>query len=153
MELLHTFIQSSIAILAFSAIVAEFRKRSKKGLNVRLYQGIISHTLQAFVYSCLPLLALEFVSDERQLWMWCGGVLGLFTLAQGILVLFVDQSSSIKIRLTMLCLSTLIFLLQLAYIFNLIESGIGVYLIGIFWHLFQSLVIICMFIVDPDIDD
>ncbi len=53
----------------------------------------------------------------------------------------------------MLCLSTLVFLLQLAYIFNLIESGIGVYLIGVFWHLFQSLVIVCMFIIDPDIDE
>jgi hypothetical protein len=153
MELLHTFIESSIAVLAFSAIVAEFRKRSTKGWNVRLYQGIISHTLQAFVYSCLPLLALQFISDERQLWMWCGGFLGLFTFAQGVMVLFVDQSSSIKIRIMMLCLSTLVFLLQLAYIFNLIESGIGVYLIGVFWHLFQSLVIVCMFIIDTDIDE
>lgn len=149
MELLHTFIQCSIAILAFSAIVAEFRKRSRKAWNVRLYQGIISHTLQAFVYGCLPLLAKEFVSDEKVMWTWCCAVLGILTLSQGALVLVVDRLSALSIRLTMLTLSAFIFLLQLAYILDITEAGLGVYSIGVFWHLLQSLVIICMFIIDP----
>lgn len=153
MELFHTFIQSSIAVLAFSAIVVEFRRRSKQNLNLRQYQGIIGHTMQAFTYSCLPVIGKEFIHDEVLLWQGCGGILGFFTFAQGVTVLFVDKTSSIKIRLMMLIASTLIFLLQLGYIFGFIESGAGVYSIGVFWHLLQSLLIISVFIMDPGINN
>lgn len=153
MELFHTFIQSSIAVLAFSAIVVEFRRRSKQNLNLRQYQGIIGHTMQAFTYSCLPIIGKEFIHDETLLWQWCGGILGFFTFLQGATVLFVDKASSAKIRLMMFGASTLVSVLQLSYIFKFIESGIGVYSIGVFWHLLQSLLIISVFIMDPGLNN
>lgn len=149
MELLLTFIECSIAVLAFSAIVAEFRKRSKKQWNIRLYQGILSHTIQAFVYSCLPFLINRFVKDEFALWAICGTILGLGTFLQGVIVFFIDKGSSLGIRLWLMFISTVVMILQMSFVLGYGHNGLAVYLIGVFWHLFQSIFIIAIFLVDP----
>lgn len=153
MELLQTFMECSIAILAFSAIVSEFRKQSKAKWNVRLYQGIIAHTIQAFVYSGLPLLAAAFSVNENSIWTTCGLILGGVTFIQGIGVMVSDKDSNPKVKWILFLFSTSVLALQFLYTFGFLASGIGVYSIGVFWHLLQALVIISMFMLNPGADE
>jgi prepilin signal peptidase PulO-like enzyme (type II secretory pathway) len=152
MELLYTFIECSIAILAFSSIVAQFKKTKSNEWNLRQYQGIIAHSIQAFIYSCLPLLLKEFPIPSDLIWKICTMILGVFTFIQAIGVMATDKKSKSIAKISMLSLSLLILLLQLAYVLGYINSGIAVYNVGIFWHLFQSIYLIASFIFQVDED-
>lgn len=152
MELLYTFIECSIAILAFVSIVAQFKKSSSVQWNKNQYQGIITHSVQAFIYSCMPLLLLQFAISVELAWTICIMALGFVTLAQATGVMIIDRVTKIPIKILMFFLALSVSILQLSYILGLIKPAVAVYNVGVFWHLFQSVYLIVSFIFDVEVD-
>lgn len=153
MELLYTFLECSIAILAFASIVAQFKKSKSSQWNLHQYQGIITHSVQAFFYSCLPLLLKAFPISENNLWTTCTSVLGIITILQATGVMFADKVTKPITKIVMFSFSFLVLLLQLSHIVGFVNSGIAVYNVGIFWHLFQSIYLIATFILNAETDE
>jgi hypothetical protein len=147
MEFLTLFAEISIAILAFTSIVAQFISQNDPNWNKHLFQGMVSHCIMAFVFSCLPFLLNPLVTDIKIVWLISCWLIGLITFSQGIAVMLVDKISNNKTKTIMLIISSAVFFLQLLNIFEIFwKTNEGPYLIGIFWHIMQSLNIFMIFI-------
>lgn len=146
MEIFQSFAELSIGILGFTAIVIMF-KSQQKGWNKHIFDGMVGHCFQAFLYSILPFILDAFHATQVTNWTVCSIVLGLVTLINGIIVVFVDKTSGKLLKGLMFLSCLILALLQLANI-----TGIwgppdkGTYIIGITWHLFQAMLIFTMIV-------
>ncbi|MFN0049357.1 MAG: hypothetical protein ACKVOU_09560 [Cytophagales bacterium] len=120
--------------------------------NKNQYQGIITHSVQAFIYSCLPLLLLEFTISDQLVWTICTLILGFVTIVQATGVLLMDRVTKIPVKILMFCLALSVFILQLSYVYGFINPAIAVYNMGVFWHLFQSIYLIVSFIINVEVE-
>ena len=147
MEIFSIFAQSSIAIIAFTSIVAQFKRQSDSDWNPFLFVGMVNHAFVAFVASVLPFIVEPFLTDPKFNWVICGWIVGLYTFFHGISVMFVDKSSGFKLKISLMISCTIIFILQILNIFEVFwETNHGVYAISVFWHIYQSLFIFALFI-------
>ncbi len=146
MEIFQTFAEISVGILGFTAIVIMFKTEHTKW-NESLFQGMISHCIQALVYSILPFILISFELNDKSVWMICSIVLGLITLSQGVMVQFFDRESKITTKRIMLAVTIILALLMTINAAEIgLKLGKGPYLIGITWHIIQSLVIFTMIV-------
>src|SRR5436190_18661066 len=109
MEFLTLFAEVSIAILAFTSIVAQFISQNDSNWNKHIFMGMVGHCIMAFVFSCLPFLMKPFVADEKLIWLICCWAIGLVTFLQGIGAMIGDDVSATKTKLLMLVISSIIF--------------------------------------------
>lgn len=144
MEIFQTFAEISIGILGFTAIVIAFRPYHQKW-NDKMYQGMIAHSVQVLVYSILPFILEAYHCSEQNIWLIGSIVLGVITILQGFAVLILDKDSKLKVRLITFIFSITAATLQAFNIFDQIPEK-GPYLLGICWHIFQSLVIFSMIV-------
>ena len=156
MEIFQSFAEISIGILGFTAIVIMFRPHHDKWNN-SVYQGMIGHSIQALLYSILPFILDAYHCKPSTIWMVGSIVLGTATFFQGVLVLILDKESKFRTRLLMCVTSVAMALLQA---FNVIgiwsNQEKGPYIIGITWHIFQSILIFSMLVgkkLDQDVKD
>ena len=146
MEIFQTFAEISIGILGFTAIVIMF-KADRSEWNHNIFNGLISHSMQALLYSILPFILDAYHCSAETIWLICSAVLGAITFMQGIMVMVADKISSMKIKLMMLTFATTISLLQLFNIIGILTfREKGPYLVGITWHVIQSLIIFSMIV-------
>lgn len=150
MDILQTFAEISITVAGFAAVVVAFRNRNHEKWNLYQFQGMIGHAAFAFVFSCLPFLLTPFFSEEIML-LTCSALIGVFTLFQGIIATIVDKKSGILIKAELVAGTLFVSYMQyiniMEYYFQL---NIGPYLIGIFWHIFQSIIIFTFFMMNPE---
>jgi len=144
MEIFQTFAEISIGILGFTAIVIVFRPYHQKW-NDSMYQGMIGHSIQVLFYSLLPFVLDAYHCNLSTIWMIGSITLGVITFLQGCAVLAMDKNAKLRIRILMFLFSTGIGVLQVE---NILASNHeqGPYLIGICWHIFQSLFIFSMIV-------
>lgn len=146
MEIFQTLAEVSIGILGFTAIVIMFKSQHSKW-NHEMFSGMIAHGIQAFLYSVLPFILLEYHCSQAITWIICCAVLGTATFLQGTSVAIFDRSSKFITRLIMIATSTAVAALQFLNIFGILsQQEKGPYIIGIVWHVFQALVIFSMIV-------
>jgi|SRR5688500_945919 len=146
MEIFQTLAEVSIGILGFTAIVIMFKSPNSKW-NHDMFSGMIAHGIQAFIYSVLPFILIEYHCSPSTTWTVCCTILGTITFLQGISVAIFDKSSKFIIRLVMVTTSTLVAALQFLNIFGLVsQQEKGPYIIGIVWHVLQALIIFSMIV-------
>lgn len=146
MEIFQTFAEISIAIMGFTAIVIMFRPYHDNWNN-NMYQGMIGHSFQALIYSILPFVLEAYHCKPAIIWTTGGIVLGSFTFFQGLMVMLFDKNANIITKGIMFIISSFISALQLLNIIGIGSSQEkGPYIIGICWHIFQSLFIFTMIV-------
>lgn len=153
MEIFQTFAEISIGILGFTSIVIMFKSKHANW-NRGIFHGMIGHSIQAVVYSILPFILDAYHCKPATIWMVCSATLGTFTFLQGIGVLVGDKESKLPIRLGMCFFSSLISLVQL---FNIIGIWTfreqGPFIVGITWHILQSLIIFSIIVTKKTDED
>ena len=146
MEIFQTLAEVSIGILGFTAIVIMFKTQHSKW-NHDMFSGMIAHGIQAFLYSVLPFILIEYHCSQSTTWVICCAVLGTFTFLQGLSVATLDRSSRFISRLLMVVISSIVSALQFLNIFGILsQQEKGPYVIGIVWHVCQALIIFSMIV-------
>lgn len=146
MEIFQTLAEVAIGILGFTAIVIMFKTQHSKW-NHDMFSGMIAHGIQAFLYSVLPFILVEYHCSQSTTWVVCCAVLGTLTFLQGISVATLDKNSKFISRLLMVVTSTVVATLQFLNIFGILsQQEKGPYIIGIVWHVFQALIIFSMIV-------
>lgn len=152
MEIFQTFAEISIAIMGFTAIVIMFRPYHDNWNN-NMYQGMIGHSFQALLYSILPFILDAYHCKPALIWTISGAILGSFTFIQGIMVMLFDKKANTITKVLMFLLSSSVAVIQLLNILGIgSHQDKGPYIIGICWHIFQSLFIFTI-IVSKRIDN
>jgi hypothetical protein len=147
MDILLTFAEVSIAVAGFAAVVISFVDKTDKTWNKHMFQGLIGHSMMAFLFSCLPFLLLPFFEDEGIAWRITSSILGSITFLQIILIQIVDKQSPKILRLSLLIHGLpMIFLQVLNITESFFQSNYGPVALGVFWHLAQAGVIFSYFI-------
>lgn len=153
MEIFQTLAEVSIGILGFTAIVIMFKSQNSKW-NHDMFSGMIAHGIQAFIYSVLPFILIEYHCTLSTTWTVCSAVLGTFTFFQGISVAVLDRSSKLNTRLIMVITSTTVSVLQYLNIFGIwTQQEKGPYIVGIVWHVLQALIIFSMIVTKKTEED
>jgi hypothetical protein len=151
-EIFQTLAEISIGILGFTAIVIMFRPHHSKWNN-NMYQGMIGHSMQALVYSLLPFILEAYHCKPNTIWTVGSIVLGSATFTQGVMVSIFDKDAKQSTKILMVVISFIIATLQFLNVFGILsDQEKAPYLVGITWHIIQSLVIFSM-IVGKKIDD
>jgi len=147
MEIFSIFAQSSIAIIAFTSIVAQFKRKSDPDWNPFLFMGMVTHSFFAFFGSILPFFIEAFTEDRALIWTICGWTMGSITFFHALLVMFHDQSSKPILKAIMMSFSTLVTVVQVLNIFEIgWTTNHGAYAVILFWHIYQSLFIFALLI-------
>lgn len=153
MEIFQTFAEVSIGILGFTAIVIMFKSNHSKW-NHDMFSGMIAHGIQAFLYSVLPFILLEYHCKETTTWIVCCAVLGSATFLQATSVALFDRNSGLIPRIIMVILSTVVSMIQFFNIFGIwTNQEKGPYLVGIVWHIMQALIIFSMIVTKKTEDE
>lgn len=146
MEIFQTFAEISIGILGFTAIVIMLKSQHSQW-NESVFQGMISHCVQALLYSILPFILEAYDCKPETIWICCSLVLGIITMWQGIMVQIFDKQSKQSTKTLMLLFSLGIGVLMFLNVFGVGNApNKAPYLIGITWHIVQSLVIFIMIV-------
>lgn len=146
MEIFQTFAEISIGILGFTAIAIMFRPYHDNWNN-NMYQGMIGHSFQALIYSVLPFVLQAYHCKPSVVWTVCSIVLGTITFFQAVSVMIFDKKANIIAKSIMLVCSITVAILQLLNVLGIgTAQDKGPYIIGISWHIFQSLFIFTMIV-------
>lgn len=153
MDVLLTLAEVAITMAGFSAIVVFFRRREEHiwfEKDVGRFHGMVLHTILASLFCLLPFVFREFMSDA-QTWAVSSLLLALVTASQVIGALHHEGASHIVVKTQLLVSGGLVVFLQL-YNFYLGGQpwGLGLYLIGVLWHVFQGAMLFVMLILITD---
>lgn len=149
MDVLLTLAEVSITMAGFSAIVVFFRRREDhrwREKDVGRFRGMVLHTIQASLFCLLPFLFMEFL-DESGTWVICSLLLAAGSALQIAGALLEEGARHLVIKGQLIVTGGVAIGTQ---IYNVLAGGepwgLGLYLIGVFWHVFQAAMLFVMLI-------
>jgi len=143
---LMLFVEVAVTVMAFSSIIFQVKTTSDPTFNAYAFKGILIHSFLALLSSCLTLVLLEILAAEQAVVRSVGGILGLLTFMQAIVVWRADQKSAMPAKVMLLTMATLVFILQVLSLFSFIAYSGGYLLAAVLFHIVMSLVLFMVMI-------
>lgn len=142
MDAFQTLAEVSVAMAGFSSIVVIFKRREDDiwwKSDADRFHGMILHSMLAVLFAFLPFAFANFEIDGVTTFKWCSSLLAVVTGLQTVVISRLESSSSVWIRLQVLFGGAFIALLQAVAGMGVFpKQGLGVYFIGVLWHLVQA---------------
>ena len=142
MDTFQTLAEVSIAMAGFSSIVVMFKRRESdtwRKEDADRFHGMVIHSMLAVLFSFLPFAFASFNVDSGITFRWCSSILAIVTGIQVVVSSRLESSSPIWIRLQIVVSGAVIILLQgAAGAGAFAEQALGIYFIGVLWHLFAA---------------
>ncbi len=137
----------------FSAVVVIFKRRATdlwRKADADRFHGMVIHAILASLFCFLPFLVIEFTGTESDALRWCSGFLGVATAVQLTGAIRAESSSNLWIKGQLIVVGAAIVVLQgLNAIWDFPRYHLGLYLIGVFWHVMQAAIVFVMLIWIP----
>ena len=142
MEIFQTLAEVSVAMAGFSAIVVMFKRRENdiwRKSDADRFHGMILHSMLAVLFAFLPFAFTNFDIESVVTFRWCSSLLAVVTGLQVVVTSRLESRSSMLVRLQVLIGGAFIALLQATAGLGVFpEQGLGVYFLGVLWHLVQA---------------
>ena len=153
MDTFQTLAEVSVAMVGFSSIVVFFKRRETdtwQKSDADRFHGMILHSMLAVLFAFLPSAFSNFDIDTETTFRWCSSLLAVVTGLQVVVTSRLEASNSMWVRLQVLIGGAFISLLQAAAGFGVFpEQGLGIYFLGVLWHLVQAGALFVMLIWIP----
>jgi hypothetical protein len=137
----------------FSAVVVIFKRQTTDTWHKQdadRFHGMVTHSILASIFCFLPFLLVEFLGSDAEALRWCGGMLGISTGIHLTIAVRLERSRSIWTKLLLVGGGGIIVLLLiLNTVSNLPRYNLGLYLLGVFWHILQAAILFVMLIWIP----
>ena len=142
MDVFLTLAEVAVAMAGFSAIVVMFKRRASGGwrkIDADRFHGMVLHAIFATVFALLPFAFTLFAVSDAEALRWCCGLLGVATVVQVVAASRLESTSGLWIRIQIAGGGLLVLTLQAAGASGAFpEQALGIYFIGVFWHLVQA---------------
>lgn len=153
MDTFHTLAEVSVAMAGFSSIVVMFKRREAetwRKADADRFHGMILHSFLAIFFSLVPFVFTLFDVAASSALRWCAGLLAVVTGLQTVVSFRLEASSAVWIRLQVIVGGLIVVVLQSLGGLGLFPDQIlGVYFLGVFWHLVQASALFVMLIWIP----
>ncbi len=153
MDTLLTLAEVAITMAGFSAIVVIFKRRTTelwRKTDADRFHGMVIHAIVAALFCFLPFLLIEFSTNETDALRVCSGLLCVTTTVIVANAVRLEGTSNAWIRVIFVCAGGIIVVLQgINAIWSLPGYVLGLYLVGVFWHLVQAAILFVMLIWIP----
>ncbi len=152
MDTLLTLAEVAITMAGFSAVVIIFKKRDTGTWfksDADRFQGMVIHTIIAVLFCFLPALLIEFFTETYALRL-SSGLLCIGTAVQLAGAIRAEGIKNVWITVVIVSGGGGIVILQGINAIGIFPNYVlGLYLIGVFWHVVQAAILFVMLIWIP----
>ena len=153
MDTLLTLAEVSVAMAGFSSIVVMFKRRESetwRKADADRFNGMILHSMLAVAFSFLPFTFTLLAVSESYSFQFCSGLLAIITGLQVVITSRLESSGALWIKTQVIVGGLTTAVLQALGAFGVFpEHGLGIYFLGVFWHLTQAGALFVMLIWIP----